>query len=196
MVADKAPPTPAPAAAPSKPKAPDASGAAALPPGHPPVPGLTTELKFDAPADWKSQPPRSGMRKAQYVLPRAGADSEDGELVVYYFGPGEGGGVADNLNRWRGQFTTADGGPVGDDAVSQETFEAHGMRVTWMDVKGRFAPGPMPGMPATGPRDDYRMFAAIIETPTGPWFIKATGPLATMEQHAAGVRAFTASARP
>jgi hypothetical protein len=184
---------------------PEASG---LPAGHPPIPRASpapmrspaptagVELKFSAPADWKPTPPISNMRKAQYELPRSEGDSENGELVVYYFGPGEGGSVADNLARWRGQMTQADGSPLPDDAAREDHFDANGLKIAFLDVSGRYAPGAMPGLPDVGPRDNYRMFAAVIQTSAGPWFVKATGPGRTMEQQREAVRTFLSSAKP
>jgi hypothetical protein len=180
----------------------------ALPAGHPPIPaatgrqpqpeaaprGAATELRFQPPAEWQPQTPRSSMRKAQYLLPRVADDTEDGELVVFYFGPGEGGGVRDNIERWRSQFTGADGNPLPPAASREEAFEANGLRVTLLDVAGRFTPGP--GMGDAAPRDNFRMFAAVIETSGGPWFVRATGPAATMANHWEGVKSFIASATP
>ena len=34
-----------------------------------------------------------------------GASAGDAETVVFYFGPGQGGGVESNIARWAGQFT-------------------------------------------------------------------------------------------
>ncbi|MFN0135047.1 MAG: hypothetical protein ACKVS9_02905 [Phycisphaerae bacterium] len=176
-----------------------ASGAGArttdTPAGHPPVGGAAAEVKFEAPADWTKQQPRSSMRKAQYGLPRVEGDSEDGELVVFYFGKGEGGPVRDNIERWKGQFKTADGKPLPGDASKEEKFEASGLPVSWLDVSGRYDPGQMPGVPATGPRDNFRMFAAVIETPGGTWFVKATGPAATMAKREESIRTYVKSAR-
>ncbi|MFO0837587.1 MAG: hypothetical protein U1D55_03610 [Phycisphaerae bacterium] len=154
--------------------------ASGLPSGHPPVAGAGQTLKFEAPETWKSTPPRSAMRRAQYVLPRAAADSDDGELVVFYFGPGDGGTVAANLERWRAQFTDDAGQPLGADAGSETTFQANSLTVTMLDVTGRYAPGAMPGMEEVGPRENQRMLAAVVQTPGGPWFFKATGPHATI----------------
>lgn len=186
------------------------SSTAALPPGHPPIPGRgasgsgavapppaasASDLKFEAPVDWKPVPPPSAMRKAQYAIPHVEGDSEDGEVVLFYFGPGEGGATADNLARWRGQFTTADGGALPADASKEEKLDAGGLKVTLLDVSGRFAPGAMPGMQATGPRDNYRMLAAVIETPHGPWFVKVTGPANTIEKNRDAIRTFITSAK-
>lgn len=186
---------------PTAPAAPNAQ--AALPPGHPPIgggappadPSAAGDLKFTPPAEWTALPPTSSMRKAQYVMPRAEGDDADGELVVYYFGPGQGGPIDANLERWRGQMTTADGAPLPDDAVSHETFEASGMNVTLQTCVGRFAPSPMMGAPSQSPRDGYRMDAAVVETDQGPWFFKATGPEKTMAHHADALRKMLKSCR-
>ncbi|MBL8879254.1 MAG: hypothetical protein JNG88_09060 [Phycisphaerales bacterium] len=182
--------------------------AAGLPPGHPPIsggdapkpaaaarPSATSDLKFDAPMDWKPVPPRSAMRKAQYAIPKAEGDGEDAEVLIFYFGPGEGGRTADNLARWRGQFTTSDGKPLPDDAGKEEKLEAGGHKVSILDVTGRYAPGAMPGAPDTGPRDNFRMIAAVIETPSGPWFVKVTGPAKTMEANREAIRKFVTTAQ-
>lgn len=182
------------------------SAGAALPPGHPTIGGAggrtndsagkpPSTLQYDPPAEWKSTPPRSAMRKAQYELPRAEGDTSEGEMIVFYFGPGEGGGTKENLDRWRGMFTSADGGPVGDDAVRSEEFEANGLKITLLEVKGRYAPGAMPGAAPVSPQDDYMMLAAVVETSGGPWFFKGTGPRATMEQHKSATRRMLESAR-
>jgi hypothetical protein len=177
--------------------------AAALPDGHPPISGAAppprptaaaSSVKFTAPPEWKPQTPSGAMRKAQYALPAAEGDTEDAELVVFYFGPGEGGNVTDNLVRWRGQVTAADGSPLPADASTEERFDADKLKVVLLDVSGRYAPGALPGRPDPGPRDGYRMLAAVIETPGGPWFVKVTGPARTMAQHREAVRKFLASA--
>jgi hypothetical protein len=167
----------------------------ALPAGHPPVGGAPADLKYDAPQEWKSVPPASGMRKAQFVLPRADGDSEDGELVVFYFGRGEGGGVAANLARWRGMFTTPEGQPIPDESAQHESFDAGGLKVSLIDVSGRYAPGTMPGGIPVEPRKNYRMLAAVVETPDGPWFFRATGPAATMAQQRDAFRVMLESVR-
>lgn len=172
-----------------------APGPGGLPSSHPPVPGVTTDLKFDVPTDWKPTAVRSTMRKAQYVLPRAEGDGEDGEMILFYFGRTEGGSVADNLARWRDMFKTADGGKIGDDAVKTETFEVNGLKVTMLEVTGRYAPSMMPGAPPQEPRDNYRMLAAVVETPSGPWFFRGTGPVATMAAHAENLRKLLNSVR-
>jgi len=174
------------------------SPAAVAPPGASDAPSAAAAhgLNFEAPGAWRSQPPSSQMRVSQFLLPRAEGDNEDGELVVFYFGPQGAGSVEANLDRWRGMFTEADGKPVGDDAVRIDKRTVNGLAVTRLDVSGRYAPSAMPGMAATAPRDGYRMFAAVVEGPQGPLFLKATGPAATMAAHEQAFAQFLNSFRP
>jgi len=60
-------------------------------------------LTFSAPPEWKTVVTSSSMRVAQWTLPRAAGDTQDGELVVYYFG-GQGGSLDANIERWAGQL--------------------------------------------------------------------------------------------
>ena len=55
---------------------------------------------FSPPAGWKSSPPSSKMRAAQFSAGEA-------EVVFFYFGPSGGGGVKANVDRWMGQFQDA-----------------------------------------------------------------------------------------
>ena len=59
-------------------------------------------VQFDDPSGWISAP--KPMRTANYTIPAAAGDARDGEMAVYYFGPGQGGGCEANVRRWLGQF--------------------------------------------------------------------------------------------
>jgi len=172
-----------------------AQSPSALPPGHPPIAGGQTPLppstgpaagaaeaplQFTPPETWSQEPVSSGMRLAQYRLPRAESDTEDGELAV--FGASIRGTVDQNIERWRGQFSTAEGQPVPDGAFARETFEADGMKVTLISVTGRYNAGTMMGGSAA-PKDNFTMLGAIVETPSGLCYFKAVGPQATMTRH-------------
>ncbi len=172
---------------------PQQPAADALPPGHPPIPSESgavnappsaapqAALKFDAPENWKPERPANTMRVAQYVIPRVEGDSEDGQFVVFFFGVGGGGGTQANLDRWRSQFTTEDGQPVPDSAVVSEVIQVGDIKVTLLDIAGSYsATAMMPGA-ATGPaKPNQRMLAAVAEFDQGPYFIRATGPTATI----------------
>ncbi len=183
--------------------APSADG---LPPNHPPLtPGpkgalappptapAPGDLKFAKPESWRAEPVRSNLRKAQYSLPAAEGDTEDGELVVFFFGRTDGGSVTQNLERWKSQFSTENGDPVPAADIQQEELAAEGMKVTLIDISGRFTPGP--GMGSLDPRDNYRMIGAVLETGEGNWFVRATGPKKTIAQHQTAVKDFLRSAR-
>src|SRR5437660_1658653 len=69
-------------------------------------------MKWVAPARWSAENERP-MRLATYKVPAAAGDKEAGECGIFYFGPGQGGDVQANIDRWTGQFQTPGGQPVG-----------------------------------------------------------------------------------
>ena len=120
------------------------------------------------------------MRQAQYLLPKQGEDAEDATLVVFYFGPQGAGAVDANLDRWFGQVKQPDGSPSKETARVEKKTVA-GMAVTIADVSGIYTPTAMgPMMPAGKPKPDYRMLAAIVESPKGAYYFKLTGPEQTV----------------
>ena len=54
----------------------------------------------------------------------------------------------------------------------------------------------MSGGPPATEKDNYRMLAAIVETPNGPWYFKALGPAATMDAHRAEFLSFLHTMKP
>ncbi len=186
------------------PPAPSDPATAALPPGHPPIdmPGGMAPpapdvdaILYTAPAAWTAQPVTSQMRKAQFLMPRAEGDTEDGQMIVFYFGTGQGGAVEANIERWKGMFTTSDGKPVPDSEVKRGSHDLNGLKVTTLDVTGRYV-DPMAGRPANAGANasaEFRMLSAIVETPSGPWFFKGVGPVATMKSHEQNFKTFVNS---
>jgi hypothetical protein len=136
--------------------------------------GQAGSLTFTKPAGWNDRAPASAMRVAEFVVPRAAADTEDGELIVYFFG-GTGGSVADNLKRWEDQFESPK--EVKHGFVS-DTIK--GLKITTIDVKGTYVAEVRPGAAERHNKPGFRMRAAVVETPKGPYFIKFTGPAATV----------------
>jgi hypothetical protein len=127
-------------------------------------------LAFTTPDGWVEETPSSGMRRLQYRLP---ASAGDAEVAVF---ADIGGTPEQNISRWISQFTTEDGGSVADEAkVTQE--EIGGFNVTILDVEGTYGgamSAPMAGQ-GGGASPGYRMLAAVIDTGSGPWFVKLTG---------------------
>jgi hypothetical protein len=142
------------------------------------------------PAGWTSKPPSSSMRVAEIVLPPAAGDGEAGELVAFYFGPGQGGSVEENLQRWLSQMENGD-------EPRREKFFVGGMPVTTIDAGGTYSAISMrPGEPAPGPKANWRLLGAIVETPRGSLFIRATGPDPTMRHQRDAFRKFLESLEP
>ena len=132
-----------------------------------PAGGEGANLDFALPAGWKPEP-ASGMRLAQASIPDTNGL---GQLAVFYFGPGGGGGVDANIQRWIGQLEPEQG-----TQPSRQTFETEkGYRVTWVDVTGTLLPSTM-GTSPTSEQPNSRLLGAVVEGPGGPWFFKATGP--------------------
>ncbi len=128
-------------------------------------------LRFDPPPGWTSQP--KPMRTANFVVPGQGGA---GECAVYYFGPGQGGGVEANIHRWLGQFLGADGQPLQASGAKRTERTVNGIAVTTLDVAGTYLFKPFPMAPQAVRKPGYRMLAAIALGPDAPVFFKLTAP--------------------
>lgn len=128
------------------------------------------------PKDWKETPTKSGMRTGQWTVPGKGGD---GELVVYYFGPGGAGGADANLERWIGQFEQADGSPSQSKAkIDKKTVGT--LSVITVEVSGRYVAAMSPGSDQKNDKPDHMLLGAIVETMNGPYYFKMVGPKDTM----------------
>jgi hypothetical protein len=134
-------------------------------------------IEWGVPARWHAQPARP-MRVATYSVPAAAGDPEAAECAAYFFGPGQGGSVDANLERWAAQFTQPDGQPS---EARQETREVSGLKVHTTRVSGTYlaAAGPMSTVSQMKP--NFAMLGAIVEAPQGLVFFKLTGPAKTVE---------------
>jgi hypothetical protein len=142
-------------------------------------------IDFDLPKSWQSKKPSSSMRLAQAAIPGPGGDAD---FAIFYFGPGGGGPVEANIDRWVGQMEGAS-------KPTPETFETHGLKVTWVDVKGTLKPSQM-GMTNTTPISDARLYGAVVEGPGGPWFFKTQGAESTLGPQRDAFVALLKSVRP
>jgi len=165
------------------------TGTGELPEGHPPLgeqpdaavvpppPGSGTGaagMTWTAPPDWAEEAPTSSMRRAQYRVP---GSAGDGECVVYYFGPGQGGGPMANADRWAGMFSQPDGRDS-TEVMTTEQIDVGGIPVLLAEVTGTYVnlmvnDQEMPG---------YMLLGAIAEGPDANWFFKLTGPEATIRE--------------
>jgi hypothetical protein len=140
-----------------------------------PPAALPIDVTWEDPSEWKRLSTTNPMRKATYLVPRAKGDTEDGELAVFYFGPGQGGSIDDNVKRWVGQFKD-----LKPDSVKRADREANGLKQHTVEIEtGTFSSG-MPGGP-TKPKSDYGLLGGIVSSPSGVYFFKLTGPRATVK---------------
>jgi len=133
-------------------------------------------LHWTMPAGWKSEAARP-MRAATYTVPPAAGDKAGGECVINYFGPGQGGTVDANIERWKSQVLGADGKPA-PAAVAKRA--AHGVAMTTIDASGTYTGMGGPMVSASTPVSGYRLLGAIVQGTNGNLFIKFTGPAKTV----------------
>ena len=150
------------------------------------------EVRFQPPSAWVTEPPTSGMRVAQYRLPRAEGDAEDASLIVYYFGQGQGGSAQANLDRWIGQMEQPGGGSS-KDVAKTEKMTVNGLDVTLLDVAGTYTAEMSPGSGNQQNKPGSRMRAGVIETPKGAYFVKLVGPQKTIARWEAEFTSFIKS---
>jgi len=138
------------------------------------------ELRVKMPDGWVSESPSSKMRVAQYKLPKAEGDAEDASLVVYYFGPAQGGSVEANIDRWISQMEQPGSGPSKEKAKRQ-TLTVNGLKVTTVDVAGTYTAEMSPGSATHYHKPSFRLRGAVVETPRGFYFAKLIGPEKTVD---------------
>ena len=133
-------------------------------------------VKLTAPEKWVVKTPKSRIVEREFAAP--GGDESDPARVTMM---GAGGSVDANIQRWEGQFASADGGAV---KAKTDVLKVAGCDVHVVDLRGVFLD--RPGGPFAGgkvvKRPEYRMLGAIIVTPkAGKYFVKMYGPAATIE---------------
>ena len=137
-------------------------------------------LKSVAPAGWKPQEPDPKLGKfriLQFALPKADGDKEDGELVVFFFGPGGGGGNAENIKRWKGMFAAPPGKMI-DDVTKVDSFKVGDVDITYVEISGTYLTKFPPFAPNAKvvPKENFRFIGVIFDSKNGPYFLRLTGP--------------------
>ena len=141
------------AAAPNAPAAPGA-GMAATPVATAGGAGLV----WTAPAAWPVKP-ASAMRKGSYSVPGAAGATADLSITAF---PGDVGGEAANVNRWRGQVSLP---PLADADVAGAVtrLSANHLTLTVVDFAGTGA-------------NAQRILGAMVPFGGATWFFKLMGP--------------------
>ena len=148
-------------------------------------------LTFQAPPAWHARPAASSMRVAEFTIPHAAGDPEDAELVVYYFGAQGGGSAQANIDRWIAQMKQPDGRGV--EGAKTDSRTIHGLAVSAVDVSGTYVAEVRPGSSEHYNKPDFRLRAAVVSTPNGPYYVKLTGPARTVAAAGPAFDAFLAS---
>lgn len=132
-------------------------------------------LRAPIPASWQEQQPQSAMHHTSFRVP--GEDGgDDAQIVVFFFGAGQGGPIDANIQRWEGQFRSPEGGSVESDV---QRFEVDGMPIALVELQGEYM--------AMGDRwytEDQHFLAAIVDAPGDRRiFIRFVGDRATVQAH-------------
>jgi len=142
-------------------------------------------LKSKVPETWKAQETNSQFRAAQFTIPKADGDDRDGELVVYFFGKGGGGGVEANVKRWQQQIVPAEGKKI-EDVMKKDSFKVGDVYVTVVDLQGTYQAPAFAANQKPEKIPNARMIGVVFESPNGPYFFKLVGPTKTIEANKKG----------
>ncbi len=86
-------------------------------------------VHFTVPKAWiRKAPKMPNIIQAEYAIPKAEGDKEDGRLTVSVAN----GSVEDNVARWKGQFGKKP------DKENEETIDADGVKIMLVDFTGTF----------------------------------------------------------
>jgi len=147
------------------PPAPKAAPDVLMAPQERPARPAVDLIKFEAPAGWVKEDPSSNMRKAQYKVPDKEKKGADAQMAIFYFGA-RNDMLDDNLKRWAQQMGAAD--------PKTEVIQGK-CKVHLVDLKGTYT-----GDQQTGPQENSRLLAAVVENADGPWYFKLVGPAETV----------------
>ena len=131
---------------------------------------VATFAGFSAPkpVTWIWHPTTRQFSVAEYTVPGQGG-ADQAQITV-----SKAGGTVDaNIQRWKGQFKSADGKPV---EPKTTKLEADGVPITLVELAGSYQ-----GMGSPSFVPDQLFLDAIVETPGEMLFIRFVGPTATVE---------------
>lgn len=131
-------------------------------------------ITFIPASEWQDFGP-SGMRAASYSYGPLEPDKDSATMAVFHFGPGQGGTIADNMQRWIKQFSLPDGRDPATAAIRYERQVA-GYPAHVVTLFGIYNQSVRPMSKEKIARENYRLVAIIVEAPGGNVFFKLTGP--------------------
>jgi len=135
-------------------------------------------LHLTVPKNWQSEKVTNKFRRAQFKVPKAKGDSEDADFVVYDLAGG-GGGVDANIQRWLRSFQpTGRKVKVTSGKTSQGDYVLVDLQGTWNKPIGKMELQQTLEMP------NARALSVILTTKEGNYFLRLTGPKATVGENA------------
>lgn len=155
--------------------------------------GRVTFLDYatTVPTGWTNKTPSSSMRLAEYTTAAAGG-SNGADVIVYFFGKGQGGSPDANLARWKGQFSNPTGGPVQESV----THDAIGdIKLTIAEYRGTYARAVGMGSSQADALPNHILIAVVAETPRGTLFFQCFGPVTAVEAQRAAYLKFVKGLR-
>jgi hypothetical protein len=155
-------------------------------------------LIYELPGTWtKLGETQVGSKRAGYKVPKAGADTEDAELTVFFFGTGSQGDQEKNFKEWFEAFD-ADAAPT----AAKKSFDSPAGKVDAMEAMGTYkvplgpALGPKKKSPMQMVKDKWRLYAAVVHTKDrGNWFFKLVGPDETVQTSKSALEAALQAAK-
>ena len=128
-------------------------------------------LACSIPKAWVDQATTSASRLAQWAIGK----KDKATLTVYWFGKKGAGTSKANLARWQKQLK-------GKDVATTSPATPKGFKAHMVDKSGTYVAEVRPGSPQRRNEKDWRMLAAVLETPEGPLYLKFVGPAKTVAQ--------------
>jgi hypothetical protein len=150
------------------------------------------DYRTRVPAGWVAHPPQSTMRLAEFRVSAPDATTEGAEVVVFFFGAGQGGTVEANIARWSAQFADSVR-PAPEPAV--ERLADTMFPTTIVQLEGTYRRGI--GMETDAEaKPDQVLIAAVVETPSGNLHIQLYGPSAVVLRERDALLSFVRGIEP
>jgi hypothetical protein len=139
-------------------------------------------MKSTPPKAWKQEEPSSNMRLTQFKLPKAEGDSEDAELIIFFFKGGSG-SAEDNLKRQLAKFKPSEGKEKVEAKVDK--IKVGKLEAPYQDISGTYLKKDRPFDPAAKSveKKDFRQLYVILITDSGDFYPTLVGPAKTVEKH-------------
>ncbi len=158
---------------------------------------IVKPLQWQAPGTWTVvlEGTRTGVQKSGYKIPPAGADKEEAQLQVLFYGTGSEGDAEKRITEFLSDF---DGNAVQN--AKRESFEVKEFKIEQIEAAGTFkiAMGPKVGPKKKAPmqmvKENFRIVIAVVKTKDrGNWFFKMVGPDETVQASKAAFRSLLES---